>query len=87
MPFLIGKLELVFVISAVFCVAFFLIRRFTTKRAWPVLGSSIIWLLYAAWELYCTTGQYDIRIEMVIIFPILIIVSLWALSFMVSSMI
>lgn len=71
-------------VSLVF-LAGYLLLRFSTfgagKSVNPLLFATLAWSLYAAWEwlILVKTPEADIRADLLIIWPILAIVSLWAL--------
>lgn len=80
----VGKPYNILVVAAVLF-AVFLARR--TRRFGasghprPLLYASIAWLVYAAWELLVLirTPEANIRLDLLVIWPILAIVSAWGL--------
>lgn len=52
-----------------------------TKSARPLLSAAVAWLLYAAWEwsVMMQSPGADIRIDLLIIWPILGLTMVWAL--------
>lgn len=52
-----------------------------TRHARPLLIASIAWVLYAAWEwlVQIKTPEANIRVDLLVIWPVLVIVSAWAL--------
>jgi hypothetical protein len=39
---------------------------------WPLLIPTAIWAAYAPWEAYCMAGKYNIRVDLLIIYPIIL---------------
>ncbi len=59
------------------------------SKCWPVLLAAILWGIYAIYEtgmylrILCT-GECNIRIDLLIIYPLLIFVSLFAVVFVIK---
>jgi hypothetical protein len=53
-----------------------LLRRF---RSWPLLTTACVWILYAIWEAYCENQNYNIRVDLMLLPPILVIVTVWGI--------
>ncbi len=51
----------------------------TRKISWALILLSITWVLYAMWESYCAAQKYNIRVDLLFIYPGLLIASGWAL--------
>lgn len=51
-------------------------RRF---RAWPFGIASLAWALYAGWEWHARANHWDIRVDLLVIYPGLQIVSVLAI--------
>jgi len=72
-------------VVAVLFVAVYLVMRVTElgakRNARSVLIASCAWGLYAAWELLVLikTPDANIRVDLLVIWPVLAILSLWAL--------
>jgi hypothetical protein len=51
------------------------------RRPGPLLAASIAWSLYAAWEwlVLIRTPEANIRVDLLIIWPVLAILSAWAI--------
>ena len=68
---------------AVVFLAGFLVLRFTGlgegRHATALLVPTVAWLLYAVWEWFVTvkTPEANIRIDLLILWPILAILSIW----------
>ena len=75
--------ERIVVVSCAFFVTYFALRllrhKFSSVRDWPVLIPAIIWGLFAVWEWYCKVQRYNIRVDLLLIYPILITVSITGL--------
>jgi hypothetical protein len=81
---LVGKPENILIVSIVFFV-FYLVPRFTTlsnrRRFSSLLIASVAWGVYAGWEwlVQVKTPEANIRVDLLVIWPILGILSAWAL--------
>ena len=79
----VGKPLNSLVVAAVFLMAY-LVRRLTIAGAhhsrWP-LGAAGAWAAYAAWEwlILVRTPEANIRVDLLLIYPFLVILSVWAL--------
>ena len=72
-----GFIALVFLTAALLIV----ILQWRMKgriHSWPCLAASISWALYAAWEWYATIKRWNIRVDLFMLFPALLVVSAWA---------
>ena len=69
-------------VAAVFLVAF-LVMRLTPvgegKHAAALLVPVAAWVLYAAWEwlVMTRTPEADIRVDLLVIWPVLVVLSVW----------
>ena len=61
---------------ALFFFAAFLVARLRRARSWPLLLLALLWLLYSAWEYYCTAGEYNIRVDLLVLPALLLIVTI-----------
>lgn len=81
---LVGKPESILIVSIAFFVAY-LVPRFTMpanrRRFRSLLIASIAWGVYAAWEwlVQAKSPEANIRVDLLVIWPILAILSAWAL--------
>ncbi|MFW2364923.1 MAG: hypothetical protein ACN4GW_00790 [Desulforhopalus sp.] len=72
-------------IVAVFFLAGYLVLRFTAlgaeRKPRSLLIASCAWGLYAAYELLVLirTPEANIRVDLLVIWPVLVILSIWAL--------
>ncbi|MCJ8160516.1 hypothetical protein [Acinetobacter zhairhuonensis] len=79
---LVGKPLTIFWIAVAFFIAYLIVRNFSHKRRAKYLGiTTILWLLYAAWEflIKIKTPDADIRVDLLVIWPILFILSLFSI--------
>jgi hypothetical protein len=81
---LVGKPQNIMVVAIVF-LAGYLVLRFAAldiaRNPRPLLITSIAWGLYAAWELLVQTKtpEANIRVDLLVMLPVLAILSTWAL--------
>lgn len=80
----VGKPQNILVVAIAFLVGY-LVPRFTTlgnrRRFGSLLIASIAWGVYAVWELLVQvkTPEANIRVDLLVIWPMLAILSAWAL--------
>ena len=80
----VGKPPNILVVAAVF-LAGYIALRFTTlglaRHRRPLLIAAIAWGLYAAWEwlIQVRTPEANIRVDLLMMWPVLAILSAWAL--------
>jgi len=81
---LVGKPQNILVVAIVFFSGY-LVLRFTVlgiaRNTRPLIIVSIAWVLYSVWELLVQTKtpEANIRIDLLVIWPVLAILSAWAL--------
>lgn len=81
---LVGRPLNILAVGALF-LAGYLALRFTAsgiaRRTRPVLIASSAWVLYAAWEwlVQTKTPEAIIRVDLLVIWPVMAILSAWAL--------
>jgi hypothetical protein len=81
---LVGKPENILIVSIAFFLAY-LVPRFTAptnrRRFGSLLIASVAWGFYAAWEwlIQFKTPEANIRVDLLVILPMLAILSSWAL--------
>jgi hypothetical protein len=63
--------ERIAVVAAAFFAAtvFFLIAK--RRFVWWLVVAAASWALFAVWERYCTIQKYDIRVDLMLIAPVL----------------
>jgi hypothetical protein len=52
---------------------FFVRRQFP----WPLIVASIGWTLFAPWEWFCKVQRYNIRVDLLLISPVLLALTAW----------
>ncbi len=70
--------ELAVAIAFLFLIGSAIARGFHVSSKW-LLTASCLWFVYAAWEQYCTTGNYNIRVDLLILPIVLVSASIIAL--------
>lgn len=81
---LIGKPLNILAVAALFSAAHFALRHWSKadgRNPRALLAAAGAWALYAAWEwlVHVRTPDADIRVDLLVIWPALVIVSVWAL--------
>jgi hypothetical protein len=80
----VGKPQNILVVAILFLTGY-LVLRFAVlgiaRNTRPLIISSIAWALYSAWELLVQTKtpEANIRVDLLVIWPVLAILSAWAL--------
>ena len=76
-------------VAGIFLLGYLVLRSFSRFRAWPLLVAAIAWGLWVPLEWYCTTQRPipNIRVDLLLICPLLLAVTFWALiaSFWLKS--
>jgi len=49
------------------------------RRAWPTIIAGAGWAVFAMWEWYCKSRGYNIRIDLLVIAPVLYALTAWGL--------
>ena len=80
----VGKPQNILVVAIVFLCAYLVLRLTRLRMARHphlLLVPSIAWGLYAAWEwlVYLKTPEANIRVDLLVLWPVLAILSVWAL--------
>ena len=78
--------ERAFIVAIVFSILWIFIR----KKVWsfgsvPLLLAAISWGLFAAWETYVYSIKANIRIDLFIIYPWLLIITLYPIVFIFDT--
>ena len=74
---LIWHPERIAAVAGVLFILYLVLRSLRRFRALPMLISAGVWAVYAPWEWYCKVKGYDIRVDLLLICPALIIVTAW----------
>lgn len=86
-----GRPENVLAVSGLFLFEYIIVvllgRKFKSVLSWPLLVVTIIWMLVGLWEIYCMEQKYSIRIDIFLIYPVLIIASFVGFSLSIGSII
>jgi hypothetical protein len=54
--------------------------RFSGRfQAQPLLIAGIAWGLWVPWEWHCAAMRYDIRVDLLILYPLIVCVTIWSL--------
>jgi hypothetical protein len=78
LPF-VAHPERIAVVASIFLLGHLLALRTGRLRAWPLLAGAITWGLWAAWEWHCNAMEYNIRVDLFLLYPLLFGVTCWAL--------
>ena len=61
---------------AAFVIALIQPKKHPRLNAWALLWPALFWGLFVPWEAYCKAGAYYIRVDLVLIYPLLVIVTI-----------
>jgi hypothetical protein len=80
----VGKPLNIFVVSAFFLAGYLALRLTILgggRHPGPLLAAAVAWALYAGWEwlVQARTPEANIRVDLLAIWPVLAIFSVWAL--------
>lgn len=74
-----GRVAVVAGIFLMVFIAFTLLGRTDRRfRGWPFLAASSLWSLYAFWEWLCQGKGWNIRIDLLLIYPTLLAITIAA---------
>ena len=81
---LVGKPQNILVVAIVFLAGYLVLRLSAlgiARNPRPLLITSIAWGFYSAWELLvqAKTPEANIRVDLLVMWPVLAILSVWAL--------
>ena len=65
--------------AVLFFTGYLALRSSSRVRTWPLLVAAIAWGLWVPWEWHCKAMGYDIRIDLLVLCPMLLGVTVWAL--------
>lgn len=86
----LGSPTIIFAVSCVFFLSYLVIYVLACKwsfvRSWPLLIVAVAWALFAVWELFCTVKEYNIRVDLFVICPVLIAVTIFGVFVSVGSL-
>ena len=74
----VGQPLVLLAIAALFFIGYFFTRSNPNLRAKALLTPAVLWLLWAVWEwiILRNSPEADLRIDLLLIFPIVFIVSI-----------
>lgn len=49
------------------------------RVAWPLVVVSLVWFVFSGWEWYCMVREYNIRVDLMLIWPVLVPLTAWGL--------
>jgi hypothetical protein len=85
-PFVLhpGRIAMV---AALLLLAYLALHWTGRFRAWPMAVAAIVWGLWAPWEWYANAMKWDIRVDLLLVCPFLVVVTAWAVvaSFWLKS--
>jgi len=78
----VGKPISILAVSVVFFAVYFLQRRFgfgSDRHPRSFLVVATVWAIYAGWEwlVITRTPEANIRVDLMVIWPVLLVVSIW----------
>lgn len=74
-PF-IGHPDRIAVVTCLWFVLAVLVTIWRKKIAWPAVVAGIAWAVFAAWEWHCQRMGYNIRVDLFLIYPVMLVVTL-----------
>jgi hypothetical protein len=79
--------ERIAVVAALFLLGYLALLLSGRFRPWPLLAAAVAWGSWAPWERYCEAMGYNIRVDLLLLCPLLAAITLWALiaSFWLKS--
>jgi len=67
--------ERIAIVSGIFCLWFLGVylpnRKHMQFQYWLLLACAVAWGLFAMWEVHCNVMRYDIRVDLLLIHPVL----------------
>ena len=70
--------ERIAVVAVLFVVGYLVLRSIGRFRAWPLLVAGGAWALWIPWEANCKATGANIRVDLFLLIPFLLIVTGWA---------
>ena len=71
--------ERIAVVATVFLVMFLVLGFSRRSWPWPLLWGCGFWSAYAIWEWIILVQEANIRVDLILIYPVLLVVTLWSL--------
>ena len=47
------------------------------RVAWPLVVVSLAWFVFSGWEWYCRVREYNIRVDLMLVWPVLLPLTAW----------
>ncbi len=83
-PF-VGHPGRIAMVSGVFIIWFFGVYLLNRKRMqfqhWSLLACAVGWMLFAMWEGHCNIKEYNVRVDLFVIYPFLMGLSVFTVIF------
>jgi hypothetical protein len=84
-PF-VAQPERILTVSVVLLIAIGCCYFVKRRVPWPLVAAAVGWLLFSPWEYYCTVHKYNIRVDLLLIAPLLIVITIWGLAALVWTL-
>lgn len=64
--------ERIVAVAILFFVAALLVTIWRKRIAWAPLVAGVAWACYAGWESHCVEMRYNIRVDLLLVYPLLV---------------
>jgi CDP-diglyceride synthetase len=71
--------ERIAAVASALLIMFLVLGRSRRTWPWPLLWATGVWVAFALWEWVILLQEADIRVDLLLIYPVLLVVTLWAL--------
>ncbi len=71
--------ERIAAVASALLIMFLVLGRSRRTWPWPLLWATGCWAAFALWEWVILLQEADIRVDLLLIYPVLLVVTLWAL--------
>jgi CDP-diglyceride synthetase len=78
LPF-VGHPDRIAVVATLFLVGFVALKIVRHVWSWPLLWTAGLWVAFAIWEWSILVQEANIRVDLILIYPILLGVTIWGL--------
>ncbi len=72
--------ERIAAVAGILFIGFFVLLASHRFRSWPILIPAFVWSLFVPWEAYCKAQRYNIRVDLLLLYPILVVVTIWGIA-------
>jgi CDP-diglyceride synthetase len=79
MKLLVGYPERVAAVATVFLIIFLVLGWQRKTWSWWLLWATLVWTAYAIWEWVILSQEANIRVDVLLIYPLLVGVTFWAI--------